>query len=115
MAHRSRNDFFADYESKYRKTYGPLRPFSIDTVDHLFKTATESLRDWMRLQLQIDQPDCKLAAIAGVQTFGHCLVLHPHLHILSASGLFDFDSGLIHRKRSRKIPRSAPFPAPSSL
>ena len=37
----------------------------------------------------------KLAAIAGVQTFGDYLVWHPHLHILSASGLFD-DTGLFH-------------------
>ena len=179
IVHHSWNDFLADYESKYRKIHGPLRPFSIDAVndfykcgdlsagftrlqcpnpdcgherllaftcksrhicpachqrrvlatadwiaetlckpvphrqfvftmprmlrgifrkrrhllDHLFKTATESLRDWMRLQL--DLPDGKLAAIAGVQTFGDYLVFHPHLHILSASGLFD-QTGTFH-------------------
>jgi hypothetical protein len=37
-------------------------------LDHLFRTATDSLRDWFRLQL--DLPGGKLAAIAGVQTFG---------------------------------------------
>ncbi len=42
-------------------------------LDHLFRTATESLRDWLRLQL--DLPAGKLAAIAGVQTFGDYLVL----------------------------------------
>ena len=42
----------------------------------------------MRLQLD-------LAAIAGVQTFGDYLVFHPHLHVLSASGLFD-QTGLFH-------------------
>jgi hypothetical protein len=56
-------------------------------------SATESLRDWMRLQL--DQPEGKLAAIAGVQTFGDYLVFHSHLHILSASGLFD-QTGTFH-------------------
>ncbi len=56
-------------------------------LDHLFKTATTCLRDWLRLQP--DLPDGKLAAIAGVQTFGDYLIFHPHLHILSASGLFD--------------------------
>jgi len=62
-------------------------------LDHLFRTATDSLRDWMRLQL--DLPDGKLAAIAGVQTFGDYLVFHPHIHILSASGLFD-QTGCFH-------------------
>jgi hypothetical protein len=47
------------------------------------------------MRLQLDQPDGKLAAIAGVQTFGDYLVFHPHLHILSASGLFD-QTGTFH-------------------
>ena len=41
------------------------------------------------MRLQLDLPDGKLAAIAGVQTFGDYLIWHPHLHILTASGLFD--------------------------
>ena len=56
-------------------------------LHHLFKTATSCLRDWLRNQL--DHPDGKLAAIAGVQTFGDYLIFHPHLYILAASGLFD--------------------------
>ena len=47
------------------------------------------------MRLQLDQPDGKLAAIAGVQTFGDYLVFHPHLNILSASGLFD-QTGTFH-------------------
>jgi hypothetical protein len=45
-------------------------------LDHLFRSATDSLRDWMRLQL--DLPGGRLAAIAGVQTFGDYLVLKHH-------------------------------------
>ena len=33
IVHHSWNDFLADYESKYRKIHGPLRPFSIDAVN----------------------------------------------------------------------------------
>jgi len=45
-------------------------------LDHLFKTATDSLRDWMRLQLDLPTSSKgKLAATAGVQTFGDYLVL----------------------------------------
>ena len=47
----------------------------------------ESLRDWMRIRL--DLPDGQLAAVAAVQTFGDYLVFHPHLHVLAATGLVD--------------------------
>ena len=56
-------------------------------LDHLFTTAIESLRDWMRVRLEL--PDGQLAAVAAVQTFGDYLNFHPHLHVLAASGLVD--------------------------
>ena len=56
-------------------------------LDHLFTTAIESLRDWMRARLEL--PDGQLAAVAAVQTFGDYLNFHPHLHVLAASGLVD--------------------------
>ena len=56
-------------------------------LHHLFQVAMESLRDWMRVRL--DLPDGQLAAVAAVQTFGDYLVFHPHLHVLAASGLVD--------------------------
>jgi hypothetical protein len=37
IVHHSWNDFLADYESKYRKIHGPLRPFSIDAVNDFYK------------------------------------------------------------------------------
>ena len=56
-------------------------------LDHLFSTAIESLRDWMRVRLEL--PEGQLAAVAAVQTFGDYLNFHPHLHVLAASGLVD--------------------------
>jgi len=56
-------------------------------LDHLFSTAIESLRDWMRTRLEL--PDGQLGAVAAVQTFGDYLNFHPHLHVLAASGLVD--------------------------
>gem|GEM_PF-1256792 len=56
-------------------------------LTHLFHTATETLRDSFRTRLNL--PDGKLAAIAGVHTFGDYLIFHPHLHVLAADGLFD--------------------------
>ena len=37
IVHHSWNDFLADYESKYRKIHGPLRPFSIEAVEDFYK------------------------------------------------------------------------------
>jgi hypothetical protein len=56
-------------------------------LTHLFHTATETLRDSFRTRLNL--PDGKLAAVAGVHTFGDYLIFHPHLHVLAADGLFD--------------------------
>ena len=33
IVHHSWNDFIADYESKYSKIHGPLRPFSIEAIE----------------------------------------------------------------------------------
>ena len=54
---------------------------------HLFQIAMESLRDWMRIRL--DLPDGQLVAVAAVQTFGDYLVFHPHPHVLAITGLVD--------------------------
>ncbi len=58
-------------------------------LNHLFSTAIDTLQDWMRARL--DLPEGRLAAIAAVQTFGDYLNFHPHLHVLTASGLVDRD------------------------
>ena len=69
---------------------GPLRGIfrkRRKLLHHLFTVAMESLRDWMRIRL--DLPDGQLAAVAAVQSFGDYLVFHPHLRVLAATGLVD--------------------------
>ena len=62
-------------------------------LTHLFQTATDCLRDYFRTRLNL--PKGRLAAAAALHTFGDYLVFHPHLHILTADGLFD-EEGRFH-------------------
>jgi hypothetical protein len=51
---------------------------------------------------RLNLPEGKLAAIAGVHTFGDYLIFHPHLHILAADGLFD-SQGRFHCMRAEDL------------
>ena len=62
-------------------------------LTHLFQTATDCLRHHFRTRLNL--PKGRLAAAAALHTFGDYLVFHPHLHILTADGLFD-EEGRFH-------------------
>lgn len=69
-------------------------------------TGSACLRDVFRTVHSL--PDGLLAA-AAVRTFGYHLVIHPHLPVLAAHGLFD-DQGRLRCQQIRKVSFWLRFP-----
>ena len=88
-------------------------PPACHLLTHLFQTPTTTLRDSFRTRLNL--PDGKLAAIAGVHTFGDYLIFHHRfLHALRDAKLISPNiAGTINPIERRSHPDSRIHLTPS--
>jgi hypothetical protein len=75
------------------KMFRPYFRYDRDLLKKLCLAVRESLRLYFREHLSL--PEGEVGLVMVIHTFGDYLNFHPHIHVLTADGLFR-DSGLFH-------------------